>query len=103
MTTTPMTTTVTADLNEAYLVGRRLRYAVGVGGEAIVKEKMRVVPRVDNDHLGHVPQDGTPKATIVIVEAGVEVRRGREDGHRPPNLHTIGSTRLMNDYDFLRV
>ena len=94
---------MTADLNEADLVGRRLRYAVGVGREAKVKEKMRVVPRVDNDHLGHVPQDGTPKATIVIVEAGVEVRRGRKDGHRPPNLHTIDSTRLMNDYDYLRV
>ena len=76
MTTTPMTTTVTADLNEADLVGRRLRYAVGVGGEAIVKEKMRVVPRVDNDRLGRVPRDRTPKATIVIVEAGVEVGVG---------------------------
>ena len=32
VTTTPMTTTVTTDLNEADLVGRRLRYAVGVGG-----------------------------------------------------------------------
>jgi hypothetical protein len=72
VTTIPMTTTVTADLSEVDLVGRRLRYAVGVGKKAKVKEKMRVVPRVDNGHLGRVPRDGTPKATIVIVGAGVE-------------------------------
>ena len=103
VTTIPMTTTVTADLNEANLVGRRLRYTVGVGREAKVKEKMRVVPRVVNDLLGRVHRGGTPEATIVIVGAGVVVHRGQEDGHRPPNLHTIDSTRLMNDYDYLRV
>jgi hypothetical protein len=103
VTTIPMTTTVTADLNEADLVGRRLRYAVGVGRKAKVKEKMRVVPRVVNGLLGRVHRGGTPEATIVIVGAGVEVPRGREDGHRPPNLHSIDSARLMNDYDYLRV
>jgi hypothetical protein len=103
VTTIPMTTTMTTDLNEAGLVGRRLRYAVGVGGIAKVKKEMRVEPRVGTDLLGRVRRGGTPKATIVIVGAGVEVPRGREDDHRPLNLNTIDSTRLTNDYDYLRV
>ena len=103
MTTIPMTTTVTADLNGVDLVGRHLRYAIGVGKEAKVKEKMRVVPRAVNDLLGRAHRGGTPKAMIVIVGAGVVVHRGQGDGHRPPNLHTIDSTRLMNDYGYLLV
>jgi hypothetical protein len=63
VTTIPMTTTMTADLNEAGLVGRHLQYAVGVGRIAKVKKKMRVEPRVDTDLLGRVHQGGTPKAT----------------------------------------
>jgi hypothetical protein len=54
VTTIPKTTTMTTDLNEAGLVGRRPRYAVGVGRTAKVKKKMRVEPRVDADLLGRV-------------------------------------------------
>jgi hypothetical protein len=103
VTTIPMTTTMTTDLNEAGLVGRRLRYAVGVGGIAKVKKEMRVEPRVGTDLLGRVRRGGTLKATLVIVGAEAEVPHGREDDHRPLNLNTIDSTRLTNDYDYLRV
>jgi len=82
VTTIPMTTTMTADPNEADLVGRRLQCAVGVGGKAKVKKKMGVVPRVDNDLLGRVHRGGTPKATIVIV------------GPKPRYL-TVGKTTIV--------
>jgi hypothetical protein len=55
-----MTTTMTIDLNEAGLVGRRLQYAVAVGRIAKVKKKMKVEPRVDTDLLGRVHRGGTP-------------------------------------------
>jgi hypothetical protein len=108
VTTIPMTTTMTTNRNEVGLVGQHHRYAVDVGGIAKVKKKKkRVEPRVDVDLLGRVHRGGTPKATIVIVGAKAEIphvleNHGRGDDHRVLNPNTIDSTRLTNDYDYLR-
>jgi hypothetical protein len=65
-TTTPMTTTVTTEHNEADLIGPCHRCAVDVGGIVKVKKRTVVEPRVDVDLQGRVHRSGPPKATVMI-------------------------------------